>query len=645
MRRGGVAFCDFLRYNIRMKWGVARCEFEYTFRGKPIEASFLTAISADAEDLEEFADEVSVVGARFYLKPEGGEEVVFNNAGDFLLGCSARALRVVFVWRGHEFFHALDVYRLFENPGKYEVITAERDEYGFYKGRGKEAYIERSGANGQRYSCTFWTRAALLRGNRHKRIRCTQFVNLDNIIVCGEDKARASFEVTEEGNAGTESIVRAFNSLCSAAFIPLFGEKKLNAETIGGLAKKALCDHLGGVRSVKRRGCLDPAQFRFLARARLMRGGVLYSRADLEGFRMSGVFGYDVNSEYLKILSKMPRLGKLEKSSFDEYERDFSEAYTYILFFDDLEISKKPGALECFKTRNGDSASGGIQATRREPIAFFAEEIEELSNAYEFTRWNIYAVLRAPREKEEGFEIFARDWFEKKREAKASGRKGEELLAKFIINSAIGKLAQKKIYGRCTHEAEKGGGRVSRIVRLHQEPPAPEELARETGALDYLQGAYVTALARVYWMQTARRLSGMDPPESVILYGDTDSFYMLRPAPPELVGDGLGELKEECQNGEAVFLGRKVYGYRDKRGKVELHSAGIRREDLTAFAAEEGADPLDVMNTGKVIPTRVNIIVDGGRVDLYMKRAVSAGALLKREGRIFGKGSNGFLEL
>lgn len=634
-----------MRYNRGMRWGVARLKMEYTFRSEVIDRDFLTDISKGAEDFEDFADECSVRSARFFLKPEGEDEVVFENAGDFLLGCSAYGLRVVFVWRGFEFFHMLDIYRFFENPGKYEVITTERDQNGFYKGRNKEAYIEKSGANGQRFSCTFWTRSARIKGNRHKRLRPSQFVNLDNIIVCGEDAARDTFGVTADGLEGIEEVVKAFNKECAAAFIPLIGEKKLNSETIGGLAKKALCDCLGGVRAVKKHGELFPAQYRFLSRARLMRGGINYINPKIKGERLSGVFGYDVNSEYLKVLSEMPRLGKLEKSSFEEYEADRTEEYTYILFFDDLEISKKPGALECFKTRKGDTSSGGIQATPGEPMAFFHEEIEELSFSYDFNHWHIYAVLKARREAEPGFRLFAETWFSKKKEAKAQGRKGEELIAKFIINSAIGKLSQKKIYGICVHEPVTGGGRVQRIIKLHQTPPTPEEIAKECGALDYVQGSYVTALARTFWMRTARTIAGGEPPEDIFLYGDTDSFYLRRPVPANMIGPELGSLKEECANGTAVFLANKVYGFRDEKGRNEIHAAGVRKEDLKRFAAEEGKDPFELLKFGQVIPTRLNVIIDGGRIDLYMRRAISAGPIKAREGRIFGTGAGGFFEL
>jgi len=92
--------------------------------------------------------------------------------------------------------------------------------------------------------------------------------------------------------------------------------------------------------------------------------------------------------------------------------------------------------------------------------------------------------------------------------------------------------------------------------------------------------AAVTAYARIHMIPFK-----IDPNT---LYTDTDSIFTTTPIDPSLLGDQLGQMKDEM-NGvliqEALFLGPKIYGYwyYDKDGnKVNISVfAGVPRNSLT----------------------------------------------------------------
>jgi hypothetical protein len=68
--------------------------------------------------------------------------------------------------------------------------------------------------------------------------------------------------------------------------------------------------------------------------------------------------------------------------------------------------------------------------------------------------------------------------------------------------------------------------------------------------------AAITAYARIHMIPL---LQDYD-----VMYSDTDSIFTYQPLPADLIGPGIGQLKDEL-NGttidEAYFLGHKQYGY------------------------------------------------------------------------------------
>lgn len=631
-----------------MKWGTADIEYEYFYNGARIDRDLLTAISTDIGTLEDVESLIEVHAVRWRIMTAEGLEACYTSFKDFAEGCSAHCLRVVFVFDGANFMHAVDVGRLFECPNRWEVVTTERDEGGQYLGRNKEAYIERSGTNGERYSSTLWTRSKTVYGDRHKRLRPTSFIDLDNIFTFGRAKALEVWGGGYSGLAGVVQVVKNFNTECKANGIEWLTNTRVKAETVGALAKQVFLPFIGGADYVKQVCAIQPKTYRYLNNGRLMRGGIVYCNPKYQGKSLSGVYGYDVRSEYLRVAATMPELTGLCMSSWEEYQNDTTGQYTYIITFDYLFLSLRAGEIPTFKGIDGAQVEGGTCAYENAPICVFAEELEAIQDSYDILDFSVHTVLKAKRKRNRGYMKFGAVWYGHKRESEEQGNASRRELAKFIINSSLGKLAQKSVYEEVRHVEYKP---LRGMVKAEIIQPEYNKLMTEHGALNFVQGAYVTALARCYWIKTMRAICGGHSPADVIVYGDTDSFYSLVPAPPELIGMKCGYLKCECNNGIAKFLGKKCYAYIDGT-RTEVHIAGMRKSDYLAHLYtiyKREPTPVEAVESlapSLRVPVRVNIVVPYGRADILRWRSLNGeNDFIHASGHTFGRGKNSLKEI
>ena len=630
-----------------MRWGVADFKYNVFFDGVERDPDFVADVTADIKDLDEVVERVRASAYEWRIlpcEPLDAAAESYSDFYDFMRACSALQLRYVFVFNGAIMFHFMDVARLWTHSGRWETITAERDENGLYKGRNKEAFTERSGPNGERYSVTYWTRSPVRSGNRHNRLRPTTFINLDNILTAGEDAAANAF--LRDGREGLErvrDIVKSFDDLIRNNGDEWIGKKRVNGETVGALAKRFLLSQVGGKNSVKKASELTPAQYAYLRRGKIMRGGICLC-ANTHDQIVRGLYVYDVNSLYPYISAHMDELHNPRACSWEAYQNDEKLEYAYIITLDDLEVRLKPGRIPVLKGREGACIYGGVCATPGGRMSFFSEEFEEMTEYYDMTHMHVHSVVKLDRVKNPGYKEFAETWFSKKSKAKKEKDGGMLMLCKMILNSALGKLSQKSVYDIVTHEAYKPiNGYVHAVTRNATE----EEEQAETGALSPIQGAYVTALARVHMMRILREGWGGTMPQSFI-YMDTDSLHMRNPAPAEFIGEGLGQLKEECVDGIGKYVGLKCYAFTDGE-RAEAHIAGARREDYYKTVADQFGEvtPQSIvvcMSPGAEIQARVNIIVPYGRAYVERTHTISA---IEHSATIhtFGKGKSALFEL
>lgn len=73
-------------------------------------------------------------------------------------------------------------------------------------------------------------------------------------------------------------------------------------------------------------------------------------------------------------------------------------------------------------------------------------------------------------------------------------------------------------------------------------------------------------------------------PNVILYYTDTDSIFINKELPQELVGNELGQMKDELKGAwikEGYFFGVKKYGYLDSNNKVHSIFSGVERDTLT----------------------------------------------------------------
>lgn len=107
--------------------------------------------------------------------------------------------------------------------------------------------------------------------------------------------------------------------------------------------------------------------------------------------------------------------------------------------------------------------------------------------------------------------------------------------------------------------------------------------------------AAVTAYARIEMMELKMLLLKLG---IKIYYTDTDSFFTDKPIPDYLIGEELGQLKDELKGAtikKAYFLGIKKYGYIDSNNKIHSIFSGIERNSLTWNEIEQIANGFTVV--------------------------------------------------
>jgi len=93
--------------------------------------------------------------------------------------------------------------------------------------------------------------------------------------------------------------------------------------------------------------------------------------------------------------------------------------------------------------------------------------------------------------------------------------------------------------------------------------------------------AAVTAYARIEMLELKMLLIKLG---IKLYYTDTDSIFVDKELPQELIGSDLGQLKDELKGGwikKAYFLGIKKYGYLDDNNITHSIFSGIERNTLT----------------------------------------------------------------
>lgn len=225
------------------------------------------------------------------------------------------------------------------------------------------------------------------------------------------------------------------------------------------------------------------------------------------------------------------------------------------------------------------------------------------------------------------FEDFIKEMFKRKAHAKESGDSVAELLYKLLQNSLYGKSGQKEIIhnfklinsedlelferknkadltqvfgsktlvrtqGKISGDLEKVITKMFKYdgVQNADNESDEQEIAKDLRLPSQKRGgvkssvstaAAITAYARIA-MSKYKNIDG-----NKYFGGDTDSVIMEKELNPELIGKGLGMMKEEERIKFGLFADKKLYLTENNNGQIVIKSRGVGR------SLETGADILN----------------------------------------------------
>lgn len=353
--------------------------------------------------------------------------------------------------------------------------------------------------------------------------------------------------------------------------------------TAGGLAKKVLLKYLYGQDDRRnkqlfmwRHKCDIEIDTYYRVRG-LYRGGITYLNPRYAGDMMHApMWRYDINSMYPDAMYKMPDIVSYAKRiTVGEWSQKYAEGdkdHIFILFITDIHARKREKMLPLFPDPLTRDFTPFIDYTGQLTMFDF-EFIEIMQHWYTVDEYTIDYVLQYDIEWIDGYKSFIGDFYKMKADAKRDGDKIKQAFSKLLLNSSYGKLAENPRRRACHREIDKTNDCV---IMVNDEVEIDED-----NMMSILQGAYVTAYARVHLMSLIRDVCH-DDPEQYFIYCDTDSIHALVPYdkcdPYE-----LGALKDETDGAPFncyKYLAPKTYfdAHQDADGNIldlEMHTKGV----------------------------------------------------------------------
>ena len=422
-----------------------------------------------------------------------------------------------------------------------------------------------------------------------------QAVNTDNLTQAEIDYCRIDVE-------GLYFAVKKFNDEVerqSNGESHIFG-KYTNIMTAGGFAKRELLRSLYPnvaprfrLSRFQKSHPMSAKRDKFFRDNKLYRGGISYVNPRYKGKLLTAsMFGepmrrYDVNSEYPYAMSEIETLvGHPRKITMEQWQamKD-KERYEAIYALNGVYGQVKKGMLgvwyDPFKREYCDTiAEEGLHL-------MFEREFYEMLNWYDDVETNIeYVIIYKKGGKI--YKPFVDKFYAIKAEAKKDGKPVLLAIAKLLLNSSYGKLAERieRAVGHYEQSAETGA-----IHYVHDETEIDEK-----AVMSVADGALITAYARAFILSKIREVCEGQVAKRFV-YIDTDSIHAFA-VYPKADAFALGGLKLEATCEAVKYILPKTYidiervnkdGTFDfstiKNGKekanYEVHSKGVNVKAIT----------------------------------------------------------------
>ena len=377
----------------------------------------------------------------------------------------------------------------------------------------------------------------------------------------------------------------------SAGECHIFG-KYTNIMTAGGFAKRMLLKSLYPdkkpkyrIEAYQRKHPISPEQDRFIRENHLYRGGVSFVNPRYKGRLLTKemmncpMYRYDVNSEYPYAMSEIRDLiGKPIKKTFDEYNGmtdEEREKYECIYVLKSVYGRVKAGMLGLWY----DPFKKDFVETINEEGThlMFEREFLEMLNWYDDVDFTCDYVLLC-RKGDYAYRAFVDKNYALKAQAKKDKNATLQAVAKLLLNSSYGKLAERleRTIGHYELNPETG---AIHFVRDKEE-------TESKGAMSVLVGALVTSFARCYILSKIREVCAVDV-ASKFVYIDTDSIHAFA-SYDKADAFTLGRLKLEAVCDAIKYIAPKTYIDIEKvnpdgtidENAIEIHSKGV---NVSAF--------------------------------------------------------------
>ena len=479
---------------------------------------------------------------------------------------------------------------------------------------------------GGRYSLKLWTPykahgKGSRKANRHEHTTSTAFYDFCNIFGGGLARLLKEFNVTDfDGNPirkstldyqgvdeyaltqsdfeylkndtyGLYHLIRTASETLTELTGYTLTKSKPDVMTAGGLAKKVLLNYLypnaeNKKKAFQREHPITVEQDKFFREYRLYNGGECLLNDNFKGkliteTEMKRRFGlcmrrYDVNSEYPFVMSQMPDIyGKATVMPLNKWlksSKEFRESHIAIYIFDELHGTLKDGYIPCF--RNGYTGDYESEIDIDTRYLLFEHELNELEKWYDINN-DCHRVIVYKTREIIGYKQFINDFYELKKTSKKNGDKAKTAFAKLLLNSSYGKLAERVVRDITVREINPETGAIHLVGSGEQE-------IDESSMLSIVQGAYITASARVWILSHIREICNEKVAERLV-YCDTDSVHAFAVYEKANAFE-LGGFKDESpENGfNAVkYIAPKCYfdaEIDEETGEtrdIEIHSKGL----------------------------------------------------------------------
>lgn len=571
---------------------------------------------------------------------DGVHFFVTNDFGEYIDFLCEHKVKAVWFYNAKFDFAQIDYQLLTHNP-VYRPTTNDDKKSTPY------TYSSLHSDKGGRYSLKVWTPykahgKGSRKGNRTTHTTATTFYDFCNIFGGGLRRLLKEFDVRDfDGNKirkssmeyqgvdeynitpaelqylkndtlGLSHLIRVASATLEEVTGYTLTKAKPDVMTAGGLAKKVLLRFLyPDYEEYQRRKAfqsehpLTVEQDKFFRDNRLYNGGICLLNPAFQGQfidekTMKARYGccmrrYDVNSEYPFIMSQMRDIyGKaqvLTRSKWEKSTEEYKRAHCAIYVFNGLYMTLKAGYIAAF--RNGYTGEFESDVEIEEKYLLFEEEFKELQNWYDIDVKTCKRVIVYKAREIDGYKNFVSTFYELKKTSKKHGDKAKTAFAKLLLNSSYGKLAERVTRAITFREINPATGAVHLVNNGAVE-------VDESSMLSVVQGAYVTALARVWIMSHIREITNEKVAERLV-YCDTDSVHAFAEY-ANADAYNLGGFKDESPDGgfNAVkYIAPKCYfdATIDTNGNtidIEFHSKGMNvkliADEFTTGFDDKGVD-------------------------------------------------------